>query len=200
MMKKLLMTVTIFTILVLAGSVTTFGLGQVNLEDAINGTYNNQTYNEVALSGNVVLPVIGLKIDGEYDSGTTTGLNVNQLMAGIGFRLIKLGGFNLFAGLDYLNWTVGNDQFNVTFYDASLEWRITKRLSFDTWLGNSLTVGYNGISVPTGQIWRYQARFTYWFIHNAGVSVGTKEIMLQTGLPVANLDCNGVYLGVAARL
>jgi len=200
MMKKLLMTALILTILVLAGSVTTFGLVQVNLEDAINGKANTQTYNEVALSGNVVLPVIGLKIDGEYDSGTTTGLNDTQLMAGAGFRLIKLGGFNLFAGLDYLNSTVGSDQVTVTFYDASLGWRITKHISVDAWLGNSLTVGYNGISVPAGQIWRYQARFTYWLVHNAGVSVGVKEITLHTGLPGANFDFNGIYLGLAARL
>lgn len=200
-MKKLGIAMVICITLILSGSVNTFGLVQLNLENTVNGSWNNAAYQELSLSGNVVIPLVGLKLEGEYDSGTAGDLKAEYYMVGAGFRLIKIAGISLFAGAEYLDSTIAGNKINVVFYDASLEWRITKSISIDAWVGKSLFAYYNGISSSGNQVFAYRTRLTYWFINNIGVSAGVRGSSFQTDIPWFSDDnFNGIYLGAAMRL
>lgn len=203
-MKKLFIVAVICITLVFAVSVNTFGLVQLNLENTVSGTCNNETLNELSLSGNVVVPIIGIKVEGEYDSGTSGSLSYSNLMAGAGFRLFNLAGLSIFAGAEFLDSTISTTipvKATVVFYDASMELRIAKRMSIDAWVGNSLFAYYNGISSSGNQVFAYKARFTYWFVDNIGASVGVKGTSFQTDVPqISDLNFNGVYLGASVRL
>lgn len=203
-MKKLFIVAVICITLVFAVSVNTFGLVQLNLENTVSGTCNNETLNELSLSGNVVVPIIGIKVEGEYDSGTSGSLSYSNLMAGAGFRLFNLAGLSIFAGAEFLDSTISTTipvKATVVFYDTSMELRIAKRMSIDAWVGNSLFAYYNGISSSGNQVFAYKARFTYWFVDNIGASVGVKGTSFQTDVPqISDLNFNGVYLGASVRL
>lgn len=203
-MKKLFLGAVICIALILAVSINAFGLVRLNVENTVSGTCNTATLNELSLSGNVVVPIVGLKVEGEYNSGTFGGITYNDLMAGAGFRLFNLAGLSLFAGVEYMDSTISETlpvKVNAIFYDASMELRIGKHMSVDAWMGNSLTTYYDGISSPGNQVFVYRARFTYWFIDNIGVSGGIKGTSMKTDVPLLNnYNFNGVYLGGSFRL
>ena len=203
-MKKIFMGAIICVALIMTLSVNAFGLVQLNLENTVSGTCNTAQLTELSLSGNVVIPVIGIKAEGEYDSGNFGGIAYNNLMAGAGFRLINLIGVQLFVGAEFMDCTISDTiplRVNAVFYDASLQWKIGKHISIDAWAGNSLTCYYNGISSQGNQVFAYRARLTYWFIENIGASAGIKGTSIRTDIPLlGNYEYNGIYLGAAFRL
>lgn len=203
-MKKLFIGAVICVTLIFAISVNAFGLVQLNLENTVSGTCNNDPYNELSLSGNVVVPLIGLKIEGEYDTGTSGSLSYSNLMAGAGIRLFNLAGLSIFVGAEFLDSTISTTipvKATVLFYDASMELRILKRMSIDAWVGNSLFAYYNSVSGSGNQVFTYKACFTYWFVDNIGASIGVRGTSFQMDVPqVPDLNFNGVYLGAAVRL
>jgi hypothetical protein len=203
-MKKLFIGAVICITLILAVSINAFGLVQLNVENTVSGTCNTAVLNELSLSGNAVVPIIGIKVEGEYDSGTFGGISYNNFMAGAGFRLFDLAGLSLFAGVEYLDSTISEIapvKVNAIFYDASMELRIGKHMSVDAWMGNSLIAYYEGVSSPGNQVFAYRARFTYWFIDNIGASGGIKGTSMKTDVPLLNnYNFNGVYFGASFRL
>lgn len=203
-MKKIFIGAVIFATLLLAVSVNAFGLVQLNLENTVSGTCNTATLTELSMSGNVVIPVIGIKVEGEYDSGNFGGTSYNTLMAGAGFRLINLAGVSLFVGAEYMDSNISTAiplRVNAVFYDASLQVKLGKHLSIDAWMGNSFAASYSGISSQGNQVFAYRARVTYWFIENIGVSAGIKGTSMRTDIPMLdNYNFSGVYLGAGFRL
>lgn len=203
-MRKLFIGSVICVVLIMTVSVNAFGLAQLNVEHTVSGNCNNAGLTELSLSGNVVIPIIGIKAEGEYDSGNFGGISYNTLMAGGGFRLINLVGIQLFVGAEYMDSTISDAtpvKVNGIFYDASLQWKIGKHISIDAWMGNSLACYYNGVTSPGNQVFAYRARLTYWFIENIGASGGIKGTSIRTDIPLlGNYDFNGIYLGAAIRL
>lgn len=203
-MKKLFIGAVICIVLIFAVSVHALGLVQLNVENTVSGSCNTAALSEFSLSGNAVVPIIGIKVEGEYDSGAFGGLTYSHLMAGAGFRLFNLAGISLFVGGEYLDSNISDTipvKVKAIFYDASVQWRITKHMSIDAWIGNSLLAYYNNVSSSGNQVFAYRARFTYWFLDNIGVSAGIKETSMKTHMPLLNnYDFNGVYLGASFGL
>jgi hypothetical protein len=202
-MKKLLMGTVVCIILILGVSVNAFGLVQIGVENTVSGTCNDVTLNELSLSANVVVPVVGIKVEGEYDSGNF-GVAYNNMMLGAGFRLINLAGVSAFVGVEYMDANISESipvKVNAVFYDASMQVKIGKHMSIDAWIGNSAIAYYDGVSSSANQVFAYRARFTYWFIDSIGVSAGVKGTTMKTDVPLMNnYNFNGVYLGAGFRL